>query len=90
VYYFDTKVYPGEVIEAGEFDVQTKPKGGGGTSFVPLFEQLQEDGIEPEVCIILTDLLGRFPKDEPTYPVVWANTLPYGVAPFGETIYLVD
>jgi predicted metal-dependent peptidase len=90
VYYFDTKVYPGEVIEAGEFDVQTKPKGGGGTSFVPLFEQLQEDGIEPELCIILTDLLGRFPKDEPTYPVVWANTLPYGVAPFGETIYLVD
>jgi predicted metal-dependent peptidase len=90
IYYFDTKVYPGEVVEAGEIDIQTKPRGGGGTSFVPIFEQIEQDGIDPEVAIILTDLYGRFPKDEPQYPVVWANTEPRGEAPFGETIHLVE
>jgi predicted metal-dependent peptidase len=90
LYYFDTQVHAGQVIEAGEIDIATKPTGGGGTSFVPIFEEIEREGIDPEVCIILTDLLGRFPAGEPGYPVVWANTLPYGQAPFGETIYLAD
>ena len=47
---------------------------------------LEEDGISPEVCIILTDLLGRFPTSEPGYPVVWADVLGLEEAPFGETI----
>lgn len=85
LYYFDSAVYPGETIEAGELDVITKPRGGGGTSFEPIFQQIEEDGVEPEVCIILTDLYGSFPADEPGYPVVWACTSDV-VAPFGETI----
>lgn len=87
VYYFDCAVYEGEVIEAGEFDISTKPKGGGGTSFVPLFKRLDEDGIEPEVCIVLTDLYGDFPSQGPEYPLLWASTSPE-VAPFGETIHI--
>lgn len=90
LYYFDAKVYPGEEIQAGELDVETKPRGGGGTNFCPIFDQLEEDGVVPEVCIILTDLEGRFPSVEPAYPVVWANILPRGEAPFGETIHLAD
>lgn len=85
LYYFDARVYPGEVIEAGELDVSTHPKGGGGTSFEPIFAQLDGDGIVPEVVIILTDLYGSFPASEPGYPVVWACTSDV-VAPFGETI----
>jgi predicted metal-dependent peptidase len=88
LYYFDTKVYPGEVIEAGELDIATKPKGGGGTSFVPIFQQLEDDAITPEVCIILTDMLGRFPDRDPDYPVVWADVLGAKEAPFGETIHV--
>jgi predicted metal-dependent peptidase len=87
MYYFDTKVYPGVEIEAGEIDIVTKPTGGGGTSFVPIFQQLEDDGVTPEVCIILTDLDGRFPKQEPNYPVVWASIYE-GEAPFGETIHV--
>ncbi len=87
VYYFDAAVYPGEIIEAGELDITTHPTGGGGTSFVPIFAQLEEDGIEPEVCIILTDLYGDFPNKEPGYPVVWA-CISDAVAPFGETIFV--
>lgn len=87
LYYFDTRVYPGEVIEAGELDVVTRPKGGGGTSFEPLFEQIEVDGLHPEVVIVLTDLYGSFPHRAPEYPVVWACTSEQ-VAPFGETIGL--
>lgn len=85
LYYFDAAVYPGEVIEAGEIDITTRPKGGGGTCFIPIFKQLEDDGITPEVCIILTDLEGSFPPVAPTYPVVWATIIDH-VAPFGETI----
>lgn len=90
VYYFDAQVYPGEVIEPGELDVVTRPRGGGGTSFVPIFEQLDEEGIVPDVCIILTDLDGRFPAQEPAYPVMWADVWGRKRAPFGEVIRVVD
>jgi predicted metal-dependent peptidase len=86
VYYFDTRVYPGETIEAGEFDISLRPKGGGGTDFRNLFTAVEEDGVYPEVAIVLTDLCGPF-GDEPGYPVVWASTED-GQAPFGETIYV--
>jgi predicted metal-dependent peptidase len=87
VYYFDAAVYPGETIEAGELDVVTHPKGGGGTDFCPIFNALENDNVVPEVCIILTDLMGRFPATGPEYPVVWAS-IEEGRAPFGETIYV--
>lgn len=87
LYYFDAKVYPGEVIEAGELDIRTHPCGGGGTKFEPIFEAIEEDGIVPEVVIILTDLEGSFPASEPDYPVVWANIY-RTTAPFGETIFV--
>jgi predicted metal-dependent peptidase len=90
LYYFDTQVYPGEQIEAGELDVVTKPRGGGGTSFEPIFEQLDEDGVVPDVCIILTDLYGSFPNIAPEYPVVWACIEDGIEAPFGETIHVCD
>ena len=90
LYYFDTRVYPGAVIEAGELEVETKPQGGGGTSFIPIFEQLGQDGINPEVCMILTDMLGMFPDSEPDYPVVWVDVLGRKEAPFGETIRVND
>lgn len=86
VYFFDVKVYPGMVVEVNELDVMLHPKGGGGTSFRDLFTTLEEDGIEPELAIVLTDLCGSFPDDEPGYPVIWANTEPGMTAPFGEVI----
>lgn len=88
VYYFDTKVYPGETIEAGELDFKSRPKGGGGTDFRDIFDALERESIVPEVCIILTDLMGTFPNQGPEYPVLWCNIC-QGEAPFGETI-LVD
>lgn len=60
-------------------------KGGGGTSFVPVFDYCEEHQLRPETLVYLTDMLGRFPAAAPGYPVVWAATTDV-VAPFGETV----
>lgn len=90
LHYFDTRVYPGREIQAGEVDVELRPKGGGGTSFVDIFRQVAEYDEQPEVCIVLTDLCGTFPSHAPDYPVVWASIDEDEVAPFGETIHVLD
>lgn len=59
--------------------------GGGGTSFVPVFEDIAQKGIVPDILIYFTDLFGTFPKQAPTYPVVWA-CLNDTIAPFGDTV----
>jgi predicted metal-dependent peptidase len=59
-------------------------KGGGGTSFIPPFKYLDEENIEPDTLIYLTDMLGPFPE-QPVYPVVWCATTDKK-APFGETV----
>ena len=46
-------------------------KGGGGTSFVPVFDLLGEDFEKPAVVLYLTDGYGDAPKKEPNYPVIW-------------------
>jgi predicted metal-dependent peptidase len=69
-----------------------KPKGGGGTSFVPVFEWVKAQAIEPACLIYLTDMYGSFPKEEPEYPVLWASTTKHPPAgympPFGDMVFL--
>jgi predicted metal-dependent peptidase len=47
--------------------------GGGGTSFVPFFEWIKEQGVEPDMLVVFTDGYGRFPEGEPSYPTIWAS-----------------
>ena len=65
-------------------------KGGGGTSFEPVFAWASQ--IEPDVLIYLTDLDGCFPRERPRYPVLWAlfdpTHLDHFPPPFGEIILL--
>ncbi|MCB1851499.1 MAG: hypothetical protein KDI83_12115 [Gammaproteobacteria bacterium] len=46
-------------------------RGGGGTSFRPVFDWVEQHGLRPEVLIYFTDAEGEFPKNEPDYPVIW-------------------
>lgn len=46
-------------------------QGGGGTSFVPVFEWVDREGIQPDLLVYFTDADGEFPKQEPPYPVIW-------------------
>lgn len=84
VVYFDTEIHRHDVFERGE-RITLKPTGGGGTSFEPIFAHLEHEGIQPHSVIVLTDLLGSFPRQEPFYPVIWASTR-RGRAPFGAVI----
>jgi predicted metal-dependent peptidase len=87
----DAELYEDSItyLEDGHDLINHPPKiiGGGGTSFVPVFDWIDSEGIEPACVIYLTDLCGTFPKDEPKYPVIWATTME-GEAPFGETIFI--
>lgn len=60
--------------------------GGGGTSFVPIFDYIEEHDIRPKCLVIFTDLDGAFPKREPDYPVLWVRYNTNKKAPFGETV----
>ena len=67
-------------------------KGRGGTDFRPGFAWLDEQGIEPGVCLYFTDMeCSDFPEVEPPFPTIWVD---YGdcdspwrhPAPWGEHI----
>lgn len=93
VMYFDSRVTRHDELEYGALDFSTRPKGGGGTAFEPVFERIEEEGIVPEIVIFLTDCYGSFPEEPPPYPVLWASIidpkhLGYYLPPFGETIHV--
>lgn len=85
----DAKVHSvEEIADAGDLNyVRAKGlKGGGGTSFVPVFEEIEKMGIEPDALIYLTDGMGTFPKEAPKYSVLWGNIYPSSKYPFGEVV----
>lgn len=88
VIYCDAKVERVDTFnEEGEpFDLKRfRPKGGGGTSFVPPFEYVAEQNITPAAMIYLTDLYGPAPETEPPFPVLWA-CVSDEPAPWGELV----
>lgn len=87
VIYVDDELQGVQEIEPDE-KIELQAKGGGGTSFAPGFEYLEENGITPKAIVYLTDGDSRkFPKQTPDTPVLWAK---YGSCnfkpPFGEVI----
>jgi predicted metal-dependent peptidase len=56
------------------WDVLRLPRqfaGGGGTSFVPVFEWIERHGRHPDALVYFTDADGEFPPAAPGYPVLW-------------------
>ncbi len=70
-----------------EFKLPRRFEGGGGTSFLPVFDWLELEGRRPDLLVYFTDAQGEFPKLEPTFPVIW---LVKGKAkvPWGQRIQL--
>ena len=66
-------------------------RGGGGTSFVPLYRLLEK---EPPKCLVhCTDLYGEFPAIEPNYPVMFVCGKDHAdatVAGFGQVLECVN
>jgi predicted metal-dependent peptidase len=70
------------------------PEGGGGTSFIPFFDRINEiwDGYTQTVCIYLTDGYGEFPPHVPVVPTLWVvppGGLDLALFPFGEAVRLL-
>jgi predicted metal-dependent peptidase len=54
-----------------EFKRPEDVKGGGGTSFQPVFSWVERQGVRPDLLVYFTDAQGEFPAKEPIYPVIW-------------------
>jgi len=67
--------------------IQLQPKGGGGTDFRPVFNWVEENGIDPACLIYLTDLFCHSYPNPPEYPVLWVTDSRRN-APFGETVQI--
>lgn len=88
VVYADTVVTRVDRFEKDE-ELEWRARGGGGTSFVPALEYIENE-VQDAVCIIcLTDMDGTYPDTPPTAPVLWLNLNKYDQtqeAPFGDTV----
>jgi len=83
----DSGIRHTEEVTATDLPLELTARGGGGTSFTPPFEWVEEQNLHPAGLIYFTDLAGPFPEHEPPYPVLWLDYGPYAVeAPFGETV----
>jgi predicted metal-dependent peptidase len=60
--------------------------GGGGTSFVPVFDWIAKQGLSVDALVYLTDGMGTFPDKAPNYPVIWGNIYPQSKYPFGDVV----
>jgi len=88
----DTRVKQVQIFERGDAVKLPPVRGGGGTSFVDPFKRLADEGIHPTFLVYLTDMDGAFPTDVPSYPVLWASTVPLKrakPAPFGEMMEVI-
>jgi predicted metal-dependent peptidase len=81
----DAKIQSVETYTPDEpFDgKKVKFKGGGGTSFKPVFEYMKKNPCEAPILIYFTDGHGDIPE-KPPYPVMWVitpngnNRIPWG------------
>lgn len=85
----DAKVAQVIQIEPGDLPDSLPAQGGGGTRFEPVFDWIEEQGLNPSCVVYLTDLEGSFPSKDPGYPVIW--TVPEGhykpkAPPFGDLL----
>jgi predicted metal-dependent peptidase len=90
---FDTGIKSSTAYSVDDLPIKMEFVGRGGTDFRPIFSWIEKSMEKPPAClIVLTDLLGPFPDQEPDYPVLWVCTLPtiYKMPPFGEIVLLGD
>lgn len=77
----------GDVSEYTAEDLPIHPDkvtGGGGTDMPKIFQWVDEQGLEPDVVVILTDGYTNF-DDPPAHENVWLMTSDV-VAPYGTTV----
>lgn len=94
VVYCDAAVQKVDEYTADDLPLKASPAGGGGTDFRPPFRWVEDNGIDPQCLVYLTDMAcNRYP-DEPEYPVLWVSSVgresAFGEPPFGELVSLTE
>jgi len=80
----DAEIHTDDWIENLE---EIRLRGGGGSSTVPVFRRLEEEGIMPPLLIYFSDLFIRFPERAPAFPTLWVTPQRRGSdPPFGAVI----
>ena len=96
--YIDSRVHrdesgdPWQEIDVrGGDEIMFKHSGGGGTSFDPIFHEIEDSGEQVECLIYMTDGYGSVRVSDPEFPVVWltSGTTPWGHS-FGEIVDISD
>lgn len=82
----DTRIY--NWTELNTYKKDFKITGCGGTSFIPVFEEVKKRNINPSVLLYFTDGYGSFPQEIPDYPVIWLMPKNYQNPPFGRKLIL--
>lgn len=86
VVYCDARVGSHEEFTLDQLPAKfTKVTGGGGTDLTKIFDWVDEQGVEPDVVVVLTDGYTPFGGEPSGYPVVWLMTSDVE-APYGENI----
>ena len=88
VLWCDAKCYPQLVSDPREL----KPQGGGGTSYVPVFEWVDKEGEDVRGVVYVTDgYCGDFGEEPDGTDVLWVLTAPNSdfKPPFGEIAHVM-
>lgn len=87
----DAAVHTWKAIEVAEGEPwpDIRLRGGGGTDFRPVFQKVEESGLQPWALLYLTDGYGAYPERKPHYPVLWVLTPSHHRPPWGQIVVLV-
>ncbi|WP_051261949.1 vWA domain-containing protein [Desulfovibrio inopinatus] len=89
VFTCDAQVTSQERLGRWDLPLNFRAKGGGGTSFRPPFDRLDQDGILPACVVYFTDLNSLGFPEEPPYPVLWVTAnKDHTPPPFGEVVIM--
>lgn len=90
----DCKIHHMGVLDDSDYegleDVIKNLRGKGGTSFIPVFDEVEHLRWIPDLLVYTTDLCGSYPDWVPGYPVVWLTTNKTAEVPFGEVIIIPE
>jgi predicted metal-dependent peptidase len=89
VFTCDAALTTQERLAKWDLPLNFQAKGGGGTSFRPPFEKLEEDDIQPACFVYFTDMACTAYPEDPGYPVLWVTpAYEHTPPPFGEVILM--
>lgn len=83
----DAKVHHHYTFQSGQ-EMDFSLKGGGGTDYRPVFEYIEANLPMSTMLLYFTDGEGIFPRNPPSYEVLWVLSQKRGRIPFGRELLI--